>query len=87
MNTHRIHRQTDGPGTGWLVVPLLWAAVALLGCALIANWPGLFAEDQPAQAAASVTAPAADNASRLPPASIGLQGGASQEVAQHVDTF
>ena len=55
MNTHRIHRQTDGLGTGWLVVPLLWAAVALIGCGLIANWPGLFAEDQPAQAAASVT--------------------------------
>ena len=86
MYTHRIHRQTDGPGTGWLVVPLLWAVVALIGCGLIANWPGLFAEDQPAQAATSVTAPAADNASRLPQASMGV-GGASQEVAQHVDTF
>ena len=45
------------------VAVLLWqldrvhtgAAVALIGCALIANWPGLFAEDLPPQATASVT--------------------------------
>lgn len=59
MNTHRIDRQADRLGTGWLVVPLMWAAVALIGCALIANWPGLFAEDLPPQARASVTQPAA----------------------------
>lgn len=62
MNTHRIRRQTDGLGTVWFVFPLMWASVALIGCALIAHWPGLFAQELPQQAAASATAPAAGNA-------------------------
>ena len=62
MNTHHIRRQTDGPGTAWFVVPLMWAATALIGCALIAHWPGLFAAELPQQAAASATALAAGNA-------------------------
>ena len=62
MNTHRIHRQTDGLGTVWFLVPLMWAAVALIGCALIAHWPDLIAQELPQQAAATATAPAAGNA-------------------------
>jgi hypothetical protein len=62
MNTHRIRRRTDGLGTVWFVIPLMWAAVALIGCTLIAHWPALFAEEAPQQAAVSATAPAAGNA-------------------------
>ncbi|HMA07693.1 MAG TPA: hypothetical protein VKP68_07525 [Ramlibacter sp.] len=58
MNTHRIDRQTDRLGIVWFVVPLMWAAVALIGCALVAHWPGLFAEELPAPAGATATATA-----------------------------
>lgn len=87
MKTNHIHRQAGELGTVWLVVPLVWAAVALIGFALIAHWPGLFAEERPAQAGTAVTAPAASDDSPVPSASMVFKDGASYEPAAAVATF
>jgi hypothetical protein len=52
MKTHSIRHQNADLGTVWFVVPMLWAAVALVGFALISNWPELFAQEQPAASVA-----------------------------------
>lgn len=87
MKTHHIDRPAGELGTVWFVVPLLWAAVALIGFVLIAHWPGLFAEELPVPAGAAVTVPAASDDSPVPSASTVFKDGASYEPAAAVATF
>jgi hypothetical protein len=87
MKTLHIDRPAGELGTVWFVIPLLWAAVALIGFALIAHWPGLFAQELPAPAGTAVTTPAASDDSPVPSASMVFKDGTSYEAAQHLDTF
>lgn len=63
MKTHPIRHQNADLGTVWFVVPMLWAAVGLVGFALISNWPELFAQEQPG-ASVAATAPESAGADR-----------------------
>jgi hypothetical protein len=87
MNTHSVRHPTRELGTGWFVLPLAGAVVAL---ALLAAWPELFSEPLPDDAGALASVPAAPFAStdpQVPSASSVFKDGASYETAQHVDTF
>jgi hypothetical protein len=87
MNTHSIRHQTRELGTGWFVLPLTGAVVAL---ALLATWPELFSEPLPDDASTLSSAPAAPFVSAdpsVPSATAVFKDGASYETAQHVDTF
>lgn len=90
MKTHHIRHETGELGTVWFVVPMVWAAVALVGFFLLVSWPELFGQPLPQDPGALSAAPAAPYASSdpsLPPASSVFNDGAPYETAQHVDTF
>ena len=63
MKTPHLHRPNGDPGIVWFVLPMVWAAIGLVGFTLIANWPELFAQDERA-ASLAATAPANAGADR-----------------------
>lgn len=78
MRTHHIRHQSGDLGIVWFVVPMVWAAIGLVGFALIANWPELFAPEQPtASIAATAPAHAGADLDRNPPGGLPTAGDAT----------
>ena len=89
MNSHDARHHDRELGTVWFVVPMLWAAVGLVGFALISNWPELFAQEQP-PASVAATAPAsagADRSMRQAGGAPTAGGSPAHEAAQQVEQF